>query len=90
MTVRLTAAICEMAAEASMRCLPKPVIHTDPFSAMALRRLIDEDCGGHVARPDPSDCVAMFDGVKIKVYREPDAAWRGHFGPLAEAFGDAA
>lgn len=53
-----------------------PVIYTDTGSALQLGRMIDDSLAGYTSQPrdrfgthDPAaDCVAMFDGVKIKVY----------------------
>ena len=86
--IRLIHAISDLATDAAMRKRPSPVIYTDVFSGMLLRRMIHEDLG--FALPMQDDCFCMFDGVKVMKLPEPYAEWHNHFGVLAEAFGDVA
>ena len=64
-----------------------PVIFTDIYSAILLREMLEEDIGMRAGELRADGCVGMFDGVVITHPGWPLlAAWREHFGPLAEAF----
>lgn len=68
---------------------PMPVIQTDIHSAMALRKIIEAELGVRLA--NYPDCIVWFNDVKIITNRQnPDqAAFRDHFGILAEIWSDA-
>lgn len=66
-----------------------PVISTDALSAMELVALLEGDLGMPMGslrcRHGFDGVIGAFDGVAVVCRgRDNEAAWREHFGPLAE------
>jgi len=73
-----------MADQAKISGLPPPVIRTDTYSAAIMKMAIDCETGWR--SPSQSDCICLYEGIKIIIYRETSdhSAFRDHFGVLAD------
>lgn len=70
MTVTLVQLLGRLADDAMLHRRPAPVITTDMFSALIVAKALRETLPGYEPCPQgvPSrECIAMFDGVIIKV-----------------------